>query len=126
MGIVQPGKEPMKFISSIAADSAEQLLTVHYLRVQPQSPLFMSEYHGIDQSVNITVTTVVVRAAPEPVITLYDFIMTTFVPEGNGAPSASASVESPHEDNDATASGEAPEQKIKVAVKLAGVQGMWK
>lgn len=124
MDVVQSGKDPMKFISSLAADSSEQLLTVKYQRVQPQSPQFMSVYQGIEQSVNITVTTVVVRAAPEPVITLYDFIMTTFVPENNAPANAIESGDSSEEDSDAGETEIASLQKIKVLVKLAGVQGM--
>jgi vacuolar protein sorting-associated protein 13A/C len=125
MDIVQPGKESIKFISSLATESSDQLLVVKYQRAQPQSPQFMSVYQGMDQSVNITVTTVVVRAAPEPVITLYDFIMTTFVPEGQASQSAIDSMATTENDSDATEIGVASLQKIKVVVKLAGVQGMF-
>ena len=122
MDIVQPGKEPIQFISSMASDSSEELLAVKYQRVQPQSPQFMTTYEGIDQSVNITVTTVVVRAAPEPVITLYDFIMTTFVPE-NSTSNAIESADSSEEDSESVHAEGSVQQKIKVIVKLAGVHG---
>lgn len=123
MHVVQTGTEPIKFISSTATDSSEQLLAVKYTRVQPQSPQFMRVYEGIDQSVNIMVTTVVVRAAPEPVITLYDFIMTTFVPQGN-TPSPSNSPQPEEGDSPVVSAPDTSStQKIKVLIKLAGVQG---
>lgn len=125
MDVVQTGKEPIKFISSAATESSEELLTVKYNRVQPQSPQFASVYEGINQSVNITVTTVVVLASPEPVITLYDFIMTTFVPEGNNQNAiASPEAADPEaEGQDSPAVQAASTDKIKVILKLAGVQG---
>lgn len=123
MHVVQTGKDPIKFISSASADLSEHLLAVKYNRVQPQSPQFTTVYEGINQSVDIMVTTVIVRAAPEPVIALYDFIMTTFVPQ-EGAPNAA---DSPNPGEDAgevmDVSDTSPTQKIRVLVKLAGVQG---
>ncbi|KAK7694663.1 hypothetical protein QCA50_001851 [Cerrena zonata] len=83
-------------------------------------------YEGIDQSVDIKVSTVVVRAAPEPVISLYDFIMNTFVPNRSTPPPA---IEAPPE---TTPTVDSPEptptvvqgavEKIRVLVKLASVQ----
>ncbi|EKM61051.1 uncharacterized protein PHACADRAFT_156217 [Phanerochaete carnosa HHB-10118-sp] len=122
MHVVQTGKESIKFISSASADLSEHLLAVKYNRVQPQSPQFTTVYEGIDQSVDIMVTTVIVRAAPEPVIALYDFIMTTFVPQ-DSAPNA---IDSPSRGEDAgemtNTSNSSPTQRIRVLVKLAGVQ----
>lgn len=125
MDVVQAGKEPMKFISSAATDSSEGLLAIKYNRVQPESPQFLTVYEGINQSVDITVTTVVVRAAPVPVIALYDFIMTTFVPEKTG-PDVVASL-APEEDSGeetvVPAGQENSSDKLKVLLKLAGIQG---
>lgn len=123
MDVVQTGKEPIKFISSAALASSEGLLSVKYNRVQPQSPQFVSVYEGINQSVNITVTTVVVQAAPEPVIALYDFIMNTFVPEGSTRPALEPE-DSEDSGNEALTAAASSSDKIKVLLKLAGVQGM--
>lgn len=125
MDVVQTGKDPIKFISSAATDSSEGLLAIKYLRAQPQSPQFLTTYEGINQSVNISVTTVLLRAAPEPVISLYDWIMTTFVPE-NATPQPAALTAPEQENGEAViepAGQEGSPDKIKVLLKLAGIQG---
>lgn len=123
MDIVQAGRKPIAFISSAAADFSQDLLTVKYQRVQPQSPKYLTVYEGIDQSVNIVVTTVVVRAAPEPVIALYDFIMTTFVPENSDASTSNTPQLTIDEEQPVVAQTNGGSGKIRVLVKLAGIQG---
>jgi vacuolar protein sorting-associated protein 13A/C len=70
-------------MASAEVDSPQDknLLIVKYARAQKASPDFSTIYEGISQSVDITISTVIFRAAPEPVLTLYDFVMTTFVPK---------------------------------------------
>ncbi|KAJ7492621.1 vacuolar protein sorting-associated protein 13 [Mycena latifolia] len=123
MSLVQPRADPIKFVSSPESDLLEDkdLLSLTYRRVQKESPEFLTVYEGIDQSVDITISTFIFRAAPEPVLALYDFIMTTFVPQSNPA-----MVESP-EDSPAGVEPELVTQpasggKIRVLVKLASVQ----
>ncbi|THH01814.1 hypothetical protein EW026_g979 [Hermanssonia centrifuga] len=119
-----PGEKPIHFISSREATASEDLLTIKYTRVQPESPQFMTLYEGINQNVDIKVTTVVVRAAPEPVVTLYDFIMSTFVPNSNASIRATVPSESAEGKNLVLTEDtvQQPEAKIQVVVKLAGVQ----
>ncbi|KIY52729.1 hypothetical protein FISHEDRAFT_63685 [Fistulina hepatica ATCC 64428] len=82
MSLVNPGRAPIKFMSSNSElPEAQDLLTVHYVRVDKISPEFFDVFHGIDQSVDVRISTFIFRAAPEPVVSLYDFIMTTFVPQ---------------------------------------------
>lgn len=125
MDVVRAEKGPIKFISSAATDSAEGLLAIKYLRAQPQSPQFLTTYEGINQSVNISLTTVLLRAAPEPVIALYDWIMTTFVPEN--ATSQAVVLAAPEQGNGdvviAPAGQDRSSDKIRVLLKLAGIQG---
>ncbi|PCH33647.1 vacuolar protein sorting-associated protein vps13 [Wolfiporia cocos MD-104 SS10] len=125
MNVNQPGKRPLECISSSAAATDGDLLMVKYTRVQPLSPEFMPVYQGINQSVDIVVTTFIFRAAPEPVITLYEFIMTTFVPEKKDEGSESFILPSPDASTDPLAVAERddiPIDRIKVIVKLASVQ----
>lgn len=56
------------------------LVHIKYTRVQRLSPEFLSIHEGIDQSVDIGLSTFVFSASPEPVLALYDFIMNTFAP----------------------------------------------
>jgi vacuolar protein sorting-associated protein 13A/C len=124
MNLVQPGMESMKFVSSAEAESPDKdLLSLHYRRVQKNSPEFVTIYEAIDQSVDIRISTFVFRAAPEPVVTLYDFIMTTFVP-----PSTEQTIPKvDHRPSDTAAEGSSTQSsgtdKIRVQVKLASVKG---
>lgn len=126
MNLVQPGvAQPLRFASSAESGSSDQdLLIVAYTRVQKNSPEFISVYEGIDQSVDIKISTFVFRAAPEPVISLYDFIMTTFVPQSNPQ-LAITNAEPKHLEKDALVadSDSVAEGRIRVIVKLAQVQG---
>ena len=91
-----------------------------------QSPQFATTYEGINQSVDIKITTVACQAAPEPVVALYDFIMTTFVPEGNTPPAPQPSLEeTPAESQEISEVGTTDESKINVVLKFAGVRGKW-
>ena len=56
MNTYQPGLPTIEFMSSLA------------------------KFDGIAQSVDIKISTFIFKAAPEPVLAVYDFVMTTFVP----------------------------------------------
>jgi vacuolar protein sorting-associated protein 13A/C len=131
MNIYQPGSPIIEFMSSADTEGQDNLLTVRYKRCQPESPVFLSEFDGIDQSVDIKISTFIFRAAPEPVLTVYDFIMTTFVP--GPAPDQQQQVD-PVVDGETlmyqvdgtdlvVAEQQRATQKIKVLVNLASVQG---
>lgn len=87
MNIVQADQDPIRFISSDYTDGSDDkdLLSVSYLRVQRNSPEFSTVYDNIEQSIDVRLSTFIFNAAPEPVISLYDFLMTTFVPQGTPA-----------------------------------------
>ena len=127
MHVNQVGKEPLEFMSSVAGPSTEDLLTVKYTRVQQASPEYQPVYEGIDQNVDIKISTFLFRAAPEPVVTLYDFIMTTFVPQNSGSAAATPAPGTPEAGNGTpeivVSSGGSPE-KIRVLLTLASIQGM--
>ncbi|KAJ7169902.1 vacuolar protein sorting-associated protein 13 [Mycena filopes] len=125
MSVVQPNADPIKFVSSPESDVSEDkdLLSLTYKRVQKESPEFLTIYEGIDQSVDIKISTFIFRAAPEPVLSLYDFIMTTFVPQSNPAPPMIESPDqSPSASNPEVGAPAASGGKIRVLVKLASVQ----
>ncbi|KAF5390329.1 hypothetical protein D9757_002946 [Collybiopsis confluens] len=119
MDLIQSGSGSMKFMST---DSHEEkdLLSVAYARVQPESPDFTTVYEGIEQSVDVKISTFIFHAAPEPVLTLYDFIMTTFVPQSE---SPSEELQMPGAELEAVVpTAVVNESKIKVTVNLASVQ----
>ena len=97
----------------------KNLLSVKYKRAQKDSPDFTTIFDSIDQSVEATISTVIFKTAPEPVLTLYDFIMTTFVPKSE-PPSIKAIADV--QDSDLINPSSPSSGKIRVIVKLASVQ----
>ncbi|KAI0639418.1 vacuolar protein sorting-associated protein 13 [Trametes polyzona] len=126
MHVNQPGKEPLEFVSSAAGPSAADLLTVKYTRVQQASPEYQPVYEGIDQNVDVKISTFLFRAAPEPVLALYDFIMTTFVPQAGQKVEAPPSPDTPDGEDapEVVVDGGGPPEKIRVLLTLASIQVM--
>jgi len=126
MNLVQPGAAPIKFVSSAENGSPadKDLLSVIYRRAEKASPEFDTLFEGINQSIDIRISTFVFRAAPEPVLNLYDFIMTTFVPQSTGG--AAKTIDNQlHEVVKQPQPETRDSDKISVVVKLASVQGQW-
>jgi vacuolar protein sorting-associated protein 13A/C len=87
------------------------------MRVQKESPEFMTKYEGVDQSVDTELSTFKITVAPEPILSLYDFIMTTFVPTQEQPPAQTE--ENDDEDDEQPKSSD----KIRVRVKVTSAQG---
>ncbi|KAG9019286.1 hypothetical protein FRB90_004293 [Tulasnella sp. 427] len=99
----------------------DDLVKVKYVRVQQNSPEFLTVYEGVDQSVSASLSTLVVHAAPEPIIVLYDFIMSTFVP-GHGGSEANTPVAANTPIGDEVSPGTPNSSKIRVKVNLTTVE----
>ncbi|KAJ1653989.1 Vacuolar protein sorting-associated protein 13 [Dispira simplex] len=56
------------------------LLRVEYKRVDPTSPEFITQYEGMRQSVEVNLFNVNINIIRGSILTLYDFILKTFVP----------------------------------------------
>jgi len=126
MNVVQPSGKDIQFISTPELDLAndKDLLRIAYSRVQKQSPDFFTLFEGIDQNVDVKMSTLAFRAAPEPVLALYDFIMTTFVSNpGQSSQPPSGELTIGSSDQRIVAENDRDE-KIRVLVKLKGVRGM--
>ncbi|OSX67568.1 hypothetical protein POSPLADRAFT_1064162 [Postia placenta MAD-698-R-SB12] len=125
MDVFQASQDPIRCVSSAAPNSDGDLLSLRYVRVRPESPEYIAVYQSIEQNVDIAITTFVFRAAPEPVLSLYEFIMTTFVPEKTNKiarPSPNADSDGPQpSDSDPPATDVSP-GKIKVALRLASIE----
>ncbi|KAH9944371.1 vacuolar protein sorting-associated protein 13 [Epithele typhae] len=123
MHVNQVGKEPLEFMSSAAGPTEDDLLIVKYARVQQTSPEYQQVYEGIDQNVNVKISTFLFRAAPEPVVTLYDFIMTTFVPKNNGNVQVNSAPGTPEGGTpEAVVTSDPSSGKIRVLLTLEGIQ----
>ena len=97
-----------------------------YTRVQQASPEFQPVYEGIDQNVDVKISTFLFRAAPEPVVAVYDFIMTTFVPQNGGQAEVVSTPGSPEGESttpEVVVDGGVAPQKVRVLLTLASIQG---
>lgn len=110
LSLQMTGQQPRAIITS-EEQSDEDLVKVHYLKVQKTSPDFLSKHEGVDQSIETNVSTIRVLAEPEIVLKLYDFIMTTFV----SAPDAQQEQQKAIE---AAAAGDVSTDKLRIRVKL--------
>ena len=93
-------------------EEEEELVRVKYARVDKESPEFMSVYDGIDQSIDTSISTLKLNIEPEPLISLYDFIMTTFVPDNSSEGTPQIDAVDPEANSD----------KLRIRVRLRGVQ----
>lgn len=110
-------KRPLLSSAADHESSADlKLVQVRYMKVQKESPEFMTKHEGVDQSIDTELSTFGITLAPEPILSLYDFIMTTFVPETH-----QPSPEQAAQDNQAEAQQSA--DKIRIRVKLTSAQG---
>jgi vacuolar protein sorting-associated protein 13A/C len=125
MDLIQSATETMKFVSSADCDSQvdRDLLSVVYERVDKASPEFLTTHDGIDQSVDIQISTFIFRVAPEPILDLYDFIMTTFVPHPSVTEVEHTEVQIRDVPREPTKPMASSDSKILVKVNLASVQG---
>lgn len=122
MHVVQPSRQDIQFISTPSnATSDTDLLRIAYARVQKESPEFAALYECVDQNVDIKISTLVFRAAPEPVLALYDFIMTTFASRPDQVPQIQP--EQPFKEGFGVVQGDS-DSKIRVLIKLEGVKGL--
>jgi hypothetical protein len=124
MNLIQPGEDSIKFASSAEAQDDKDLLTVTYKRVQKASPDFATVHDGVDQSIDVKISTFIFRAAPEPVVSLYDFVMATFVPQQTTSSLEMASIRASDNQQPAPATQVSTNpDKIRLTMKLATVQG---
>ncbi|KAI0275069.1 vacuolar protein sorting-associated protein 13 [Gloeopeniophorella convolvens] len=125
MQVVEPGFEPLQILSSSNAHvEGRDLLIVDYTRVQATSPDLLTVYEGYDQNVKVNVSTLIFRTSPEPLVTLYDFLMTTFVPPSPVASETPSSAQgSQGVAQPSSGSPPAPDTgKMRILVKLASVE----
>lgn len=102
----------------------DDLVRLHYIKVQKDSPDYMSVHEGIDQTVSIDLSTFVISAAPEPILTLYDFMMSTFVspPTGTNPPTPSSRGNDTNPMDGEISPPVVDTGKIRVRVKLTSIQ----
>lgn len=111
LDMLQSGKVSQPVIVTLLEEE-DELVRVKYARVDKESPEFMSLHDGIDQSIDTSISTLKIHIEPEPLISLYDFIMTTFVPDQAEAESQETTPDQAGDSSD----------KLRIRVRLRGVQ----
>jgi vacuolar protein sorting-associated protein 13A/C len=125
MNVVQAAGDPIQLMSSESTGSViKDLMKISYKRVQKNSPEFATVYGSIDQSVDVQLSTFIFHAAPEPVVSLYDFIMTTFVPQSPEQPANTTPSAIIVSDEGQLALPANDTGTIRVSVRLDSVQGL--
>jgi vacuolar protein sorting-associated protein 13A/C len=121
--IEQGSRSEQPLLSSAAVagdddDDGHKLVQVRYLRVQQESPTFYSVHEGFDTSIETDLSTFNITLAPEPILSLYDFIMTTFRSGGEEPDEPDAkSVQSEHSEH-----GDATDTKMRIKIRLTSAQ----
>lgn len=113
LSLQMTGNQPRAIITS-EEQSNDDLVKVHYQKVQKASPDFLSKHEGVDQSIETNVSTLRILAEPEIVLALYDFIMTTFVPAPTPQQEEQRAIE-------AAAAGDVSPDKLRIRVKLRSI-----
>lgn len=121
LAMLENGKAQRPLLSSGEVTTGDpddvKLVRVKYLKVEKEAPDFMTKHEGIDTSIDTELSTFSITLAPEPILSLYDFIMTTFVshdePETPLSEDGSVSTQSQQAD---------PTDKMRIRVKLTSAQ----
>lgn len=82
---------PAEFKSIVSSGDVEDrqqrrsLVHVKFIRVNPDSPEFMSKYEGVEMHVDVAITTINLVVTRKTLLTLLDFILVTFTNNGPAA-----------------------------------------
>jgi len=129
--MIENGKASDPLVSSdhtgSNTDHEHDLVRLKYSKVQKESPEFHTVYEGVDQTIAVELSTFNFSVAPVPILSLYDYIMTTFVPKDKetNTPAVVAPADGSPASPDVAApiTSEATSDKIRVRVKLTRARG---
>jgi len=123
MSVIQAKGEPLELMSSERPDTSEEekLLSVSYTRLLKASSTLSKTYNDVEQNVDIVLSTFIFKAVPEPVVSLYDFIMNTFLPQET---STSIPQENPQPRENTAMASSNTNGAIRVTVKLDSIRGV--
>jgi vacuolar protein sorting-associated protein 13A/C len=130
LSMIQGSRQPLPILYSDEGSTAQkndlhELLRVKYAKVQKASPEFMTVHEGVDQNISVQLSTFNLAVSPKPILEIYDFIMTTFVPENKGGQTETAHiVEDTNDEHGESAADIAPtnSDKLRVRVKLTAIR----
>ncbi|CAG8543869.1 1688_t:CDS:10, partial [Acaulospora colombiana] len=107
------------------SDDSKDLVHVKYSKVSPQSPEYMKKYEGIDQSVDIEMSTINVIVTRKTILTLYNYVLDTFTSADQGPP-VDSGIPQPDSELQSPSPEKPPTQKrtptMRVKVKLNSIR----
>ncbi|ORX97315.1 hypothetical protein K493DRAFT_336590 [Basidiobolus meristosporus CBS 931.73] len=96
--MMNPGKGFEHLITSETGEEGQsELVRIHYHSISPQSPEYMSTYENFDQIVDIAFSSVSIVITNKSILTLYDFLLATFVPATVSNATRDKLIENPEE-----------------------------
>ncbi|RVX68760.1 hypothetical protein B0A52_07646 [Exophiala mesophila] len=116
----EPLPEFKQIVSSkgFKAEEGKDLFNIKFVKVNPQSPEFKSTYEGIATNLDVSVSTINVIVTRRTLLTLLDFVLTTFA--GPGEKSASQDEKQIEQSKDSVElAAPAPQQTDKIRIKAA-------
>ncbi|OCT48539.1 Vacuolar protein sorting-associated protein 13 [Cladophialophora carrionii] len=119
----QPLPEFKQIISSkgFKADDGKDLLNVKFVKVNPASPEFTSTYEGIATNLDVSVSTINVVVTRRTLLTLLDFVLTTFASPGGQQPIEGKQNEDEPEAVQESPQQSAPADKIRIKAELSSI-----
>ncbi|KAF8254179.1 hypothetical protein K440DRAFT_652243 [Wilcoxina mikolae CBS 423.85] len=116
-----PSPDFKKIVTSdgLTKSSESPLFFVKYVQVKKESPEFMTLYDAIDKHIDVQISTIDVVVTRKTVLTLLDFIITTFAnPDAPKPPPQKAIEGSGEPDAEEALQVQALEQEQKIRVKV--------
>lgn len=118
---MDPSPEFKQIISSkgFDADEDKDLFTVKFVKVNPESPEFLSTYEGIAINLDVAISTLNLVVTRKTLLTLLDFVLITFTNPNESAQVSVADSDNPKEQKETTqASSTNTSDKIRIKVDL--------
>lgn len=121
-----PSPDFRKIVTSDAfnTEPGKPLFLVKYVKVNPLSPEFMTVYEAIETNVDVSISTINVIITRKTVLTLLDFILTTFTNPENPSVPQKKSTEAEEEnfaENQISSMADQPDNKIRVKIDLKSI-----
>lgn len=105
------------------SDAGNPLFVVKFVKVNPASPEFMTVYEAIETNVDISISTINVVITRETILTLLDFVLTTFSNPDNSQPNIAmqSTSDAPLSSNDLKGDVIEVDNKIRVKIDLKSI-----
>ncbi|PSN61047.1 vacuolar protein sorting-associated protein 13 [Corynespora cassiicola Philippines] len=114
-----PQPEFRNIISSedVSADEQKDLFTLKFVKVNPESPEFMTKYEGVAMNLDVAVSTINLIVTRKTLLTLLDFVLITFT-NPDPPQDQQAQISAKPEDQQQIAEPQAEQGKIRIRAEL--------